>query len=147
MVAPAVIASVLVSILTVVTGPIATIIRRWCGRHWSEDVWARRYHLTVRLILILQLVVIAATCALLVAAAVNPTILNHAYDPELVALYTGAWLGVFGSLFEVWVAWYFWRKQIGGKWARIHHSLIAVSAVTLAWFFLNWNIAGTTLNY
>jgi CubicO group peptidase (beta-lactamase class C family) len=147
MVAPAVIASVLVSIMTVVTWPIAAIIRRWRGRHWSEDVWARRCHLAVRLILVLQLVVIVATCALFVASAVNFTILNHAYDPEVVALYAGAWLAVFGSLLAVWVAWHFWRKQIGGKWARIHHSLIAVSAVTLAWLFLNWNIAGTTLNY
>jgi hypothetical protein len=147
LVASAIIGSVLVSILTVVAWPIAAIIRRWRGRHWSEDVWARRCHLAVRLILTLQLAVIVVTCAMFTAATLNPTILSDALDPALVALYASAWLGVLGSFIAVWVAWHFWRKQIGGKWARIHHSLIAVSAVTLAWFFLNWNIAGTTLNY
>jgi CubicO group peptidase (beta-lactamase class C family) len=144
-IAPAVIASVLFSILTVVSWPIAAIIRRWRGRRWSEDV--SRWRLTSRLILILQLVVIVVTCAMFVAGTLNPTILNDSLDPALVALYACAWLGVLGSFVAVWIAWQFWRTPFGGQWARIHHTLIAVSTVILAWFFLNWHIAGTTLNY
>jgi hypothetical protein len=146
-VGPAVVASVLVSVLTVVSWPIAAIIRRWGGRLWSEDVSARRCHLTARLILILQLAVIAAVSTLFTVATLNPTILSNALDPTLVALYACAWLGSLGGLLAVWIAWQFWRNRMSGRWARIHHSLIAVSAVTLAWFFLTWHIAGTTLNY
>jgi len=146
-VGPAVIASVLVSFLTVVSWPIAAIIRRWGGRLWSEDVSARRCHLTARLILILQLAVIVAVCTLFTVATLNPTILSDALDPALVALYACAWLGSLGGLLALWIAWQFWWRRMSGRWARIHHSLIAVSALILAWFFLTWHIAGTTLNY
>src|SRR5262249_4976272 len=43
-VGPAVMAGVLVSFLTVVSWPIAAIIRSWRGRLWSEDASARRCH-------------------------------------------------------------------------------------------------------
>jgi hypothetical protein len=146
-VGPAVVASVLVSILTVVSWPIAAIIRRLRRRLWSEDVSARRCHLTARLILVVQLAVIVAVSTLFTLATLNPTILSDALDPVLVALYACAWLGSVGGLLAAWIAWQFWRRRMSGRWAKIHHSLIAVSAVTLAWFFLTWHIAGTTLNY
>ena len=90
---------------------------------------------------------IIAVAALFIAAIANPTILSDALDPALVVLYACAWLSVFGNVGTLWIAWQFWRKRIGGRWTRLHHTLIAASAVTLAWFFLNWHIAGTTLNY
>jgi hypothetical protein len=135
---------VLVGLLTLIAWPIAAIVRRWRGQRWSEDASVRRSHLAARLVLILQLFVLVAVVVLFVAGTANPTILSDALDPALVVLYACAWLGGFGTL---WIAWQFWRKRIGGRWTRIHHTLIAVSAVTLAWFFLNWHIAGTTLNY
>jgi CubicO group peptidase (beta-lactamase class C family) len=146
-VGPAVVASVLVSVLTTVSWPIAAIIRRWRRHLWSEDVSARRCHLTARLIMILQLVVIVAVCTLFTVAALNPTILSDRLDPVLVALYACAWLGILGGLIALCIAWQFWWRRMSGRWARIHHTLIAVSAVILAWFFLTWHIAGTTLNY
>src|SRR5262249_21300874 len=90
-VAPAVIASVLASILAVVSWPSAAIIRLWRGRRWSEDVSARRCHLTVRLILLLQFVVIVVTCGMFAPATVNPAILSDTLDPALVALYACGW--------------------------------------------------------
>jgi CubicO group peptidase (beta-lactamase class C family) len=146
-VGPAIIVSVLVNILTVVSWPFAAINRRWHGHRWSKDVSARRCHLTARLILLLQLAVIVIVCAIFVAATLNPTILNDALDPALIALYACAWLSVFGSFIALWIAWQFLRKRVGGRWARLHHYLMAASTITVAWFFLNWHIAGTTLNY
>jgi hypothetical protein len=147
LVAPAVITSVLVAALTLIAWPIAAIVRRWRGQRWSEDASVRRCHLAAGLVLILQLLVIVAVAALFVAGTVNPTILSDALDPALVVLYAGAWLSRLGAFATLWVAWQFWRKRIGGRWTRLHHTLIAVSAVMLAWFFLDWHIAGTTLNY
>jgi len=91
--------------------------------------------------------VIVAVCTVYIAATLNPTILSDGFDPALVTLYACAWLGIFGSLIVLWIAWQFGRKRMGAQWARIHHILIAASSVILAWFFLNWHIAGTTLNY
>ncbi|MBI3274398.1 MAG: hypothetical protein HYZ60_00205 [Methylocystis sp.] len=64
-----------------------------------------------------------------------------------MTLYALAWLGVLGAIPTVWIAVQFWRKGVGGRWTRAHHSLIAASAVMVAWFFVTFHIAGTTLNY
>lgn len=147
----AVIASAGIAVLTLVAWPIAAILRWRQGRRWSECAIARRCHLAVRLVLALQVVVIAATAVLFIAATANPTILSNALDPVLAVLYACAWLGVLGGFGSpwvlLWVAWRFWRKRIGGWWTVVHHTLIAASGVTLAWFFLVSHIAGTTLNY
>jgi CubicO group peptidase (beta-lactamase class C family) len=147
LVAPAVIASVLVGLLTLIAWPIGAIVRRRRGQRWSADASVRRCHLAARLVLILQLLALVAVVVLFVAGTANPTILSDALDPALVVLYGCAWLGGLGGFGTLWIAWQFWRKRIGGRWTRLHHTLIAVSAVTLAWFFLSWHIAGTTLNY
>jgi hypothetical protein len=144
LVAPAVIVSALVAVMSLIAWPVGAILRRWRGRRWSEEAWVRRYHLAARVVLILQLLVIAAAATLFVAGTANLTILSDTLDPALIVLYACAWLGGFGML---WVSWQFWWKRIGGLWTRIHHTLIAASALTLAWFFLTWHIAGTTLNY
>jgi len=68
-------------------------------------------------------------------------------DRATLRRYAGAWLGIAGGFATLWIAEQFWRRRIGGWWARIHHALIRASAMTLAWFFLNWHLAGTTLNY
>ena len=39
------------------------------------------------------------------------------------------------------------RNGTGSRWSRVHHSLIAASSLMIAWFFLTFHIAGTTLIY
>src|SRR5262245_7481006 len=146
-VAPAVIASVGIGVLTLIAWPIAAILRWRRGRRWSECAWAQRCHLAVRLVLMVQILVVVAASVLFVAGTANLTILSDALDPGLAVLYACAWLGVLGGFSVPWVAWQFWRKRIGGWWTRLHHALIAASAVTLASFFLVSHVAGTTLNY
>ena len=89
--------------------------------------------------------------AVIVATAVpffmSPTIYNEALDPLLLVFYALAWLGVFGAILTVWAATRFWRNGVGSRWSRVHHSLIAASSVMIAWFFLTFHIAGTTLTY
>lgn len=46
-----------------------------------------------------------------------------------------------------WIAWRFWRDRVGGIGARIHHTLLAVAMILMAWFMVTWRVAGTTLNY
>jgi hypothetical protein len=78
---------------------------------------------------------------------IDLSIFNDALDPLLLVLYALAWIGVFGTILTLWVAISFWRNGVGSRWSRIHHSLMAVSSVMIAWFFLAFHIAGTTLNY
>jgi hypothetical protein len=97
--------------------------------------------------LFIDVVVIIAAAVLLSMRFIDPRILDDALDPLLVVLYSLAWLGVFGAILTVWAATLFWRKGVGSRWSRIYHSLIAASSVMIAWFFVTFHIAGTTLNY
>ncbi|MBY6242866.1 hypothetical protein [Methylosinus sp. Sm6] len=41
----------------------------------------------------------------------------------------------------------FWRRRVGGRWTRLHQSGLAASGLVIAYVFLVFHIAGTTLNY
>ena len=99
------------------------------------------------MVLLVDAAVIVAAVVLFIRGSIDPTIFNDALDHALVVLYALAWLGVFGAMASLWVATLFWRNGVGSRWSRIHHSLIAASTVMLAWFFLTFRIAGTTLIY
>ena len=144
---PALAASILVVIGTLLAWPVAALVRYWRKRRWSEGSGDRRKHRAVRLVLLVDLVVIAATMLLFARASVDYTIFSESLDPLLLGLYFLAWLGVVGSVLIVWAAISFWRNGAGSPWSRIHHTLIAASSVMLAWFFITFRIAGTTLNY
>lgn len=145
-IAPALIVSMLVVVLTLLAWPVAAQWRRWRKRPWTGSSGVRHQYLAVRLVLLVDTIVIAATSALFVMSS-DYTIFNAALDPLLIGLYALAWLGVFGALLTLWAATSFWRNGVGGRWLRVHHSLIAGSCVMIAWFFVTFRIAGTTLNY
>jgi hypothetical protein len=144
---PAFIASTAVVLLTLLGWPVAALWRYWRNKRWSRDGGDLRKHLAVRLVLLVDAVAIVATAVLFIKGSMDLTMLNDALDPLLLALYALAWLGVFGAILAVWAATRFWRSGAGSRWSRIHHSLIAASSVMIAWFFLTFHIAGTTLSY
>jgi CubicO group peptidase (beta-lactamase class C family) len=144
---PALGASTAVVLLTLLAWPIAALWRRWRKRRWSEDRGDRRIYRAVRLVLLVDAAVIVAAVVLFVMRFVDLAIFNDALDPLLVMLYAFAWLGVFGAIVTLWAATLFWRNGVGSRWSRVHHSLIAASSVMIAWFFLTFHIAGTTLTY
>ncbi len=127
--------------------PFAALWRRWRKKRFSESRADRRLYRAVRLVLLLDIIVILAVTILFALAMANPTILNDALDPKLIALYIAAWIGAVGAIAVVWAAVRFWRNGVGSRWARIHHTLLAMSSVMMAWFFVVFRIAGTTLNY
>jgi len=143
-IAPAFLASIAVILLTLVAWPIAALWRRWRKKPWSTDRHDRRKFLAVRLILLADAAVVVAIAVFFTMPA---TVYNAALDPFMRVFYALAWLGVLGTIPIVWSAVVFWRNGIGGRWSRIHHSLIAASSAMMAWFFVVFRIAGTTLNY
>jgi len=144
---PALVASTAVVVLTLLAWPVAALWRRWRKRRWSEDRGDRRIYLAVRLVLLVDVAVIVAAAVLFMMSFVDLSIFNDPLDPLLLVLYALAWLGVFGTLLTLWAAILFWRNRVGSRWSRVHHSLIAASCVMIAWFFLTFHIAGTTLTY
>jgi hypothetical protein len=137
----------MVVVLTLLAWPVAALWRRWRKQRWSKGGGDRRIHIAVRLVLLVDAIVIFAAAALFVMSFVDLAIFNDPLDRLLLVLYALAWLGVFGAVLTLWAATLFWRNSTGSRWSRIHHSLLAVSSVTIAWFFVTFHIAGTTLNY
>ncbi len=146
-IAPAFVASTAVILLTLLASPVAALWRLWRKKRWSQDSGDRRKYLAVRLVLLMDAVVIVAAAVFFIMAGSDHRILNDTLDPLLLVLYALAWLGVFGAILTVWAATRFWRNGVGSRWSRIHHSLIAAGSIMVAWFFLTFHIAGTTLNY
>lgn len=143
---PALLASTAIVFLTLLAWPINALWRRWRKKPWSQDLGELRKYRTVKLVLLVDAAVIIAS-AVLWFASEDFTILNDALDPLLIALYAFAWLGVLGVIPTLWIASEFCRNGIGSQWMRIHLTLIAASSLMIAWFFITFHIAGTTLNY
>jgi CubicO group peptidase (beta-lactamase class C family) len=144
---PAFAASTAVVLLTLLAWPVAALWRRRRKRQWSEDRGDRRLHLAVRLVLLVDAAAIAVAAGLFAMSFVDLSIFNDPLDPLICVLYALAWLGVFGAILTLWAAIRFWRNGVGDRWSRVHHSLIAASSIMIAWFFLTFHIAGTTLTY
>lgn len=145
-IAPAMVASMAIVLLTLLAWAVAALWRRWRKKPRSRQRGVRRQYLPVRLVLLVDTIVIVAIAALFIMSS-DLTIFNDALDPLLLGFYALAWLGVFGAILTLWAAISFWRNGIGSGWSRVHHSLIAASSVMIAWFFVVFRIAGTTLNY
>lgn len=143
-IAPAFLVSTGIVLLSLVAWPIAALWRRWRRKPWSKDRDDRRQFLGVRLILLADAAVVVAIAVFFTMPA---TVYNEALDPLMLVFYALAWLGVLGAIPIVWITVLFWRNGVGGRWSRIHHSLIAASCAMVAWFFVVFRIAGTTLNY
>lgn len=143
---PAVSASIAIILATLLAWPIASWIRRRRNLDFGNAPRDRREYRWVRIVLGVD-VLVCLVVALLFAWLGDITRLNATLDPWLVALYIGAWLAVAGSAVPLWVALRFWRDRVGGGWSRIHHTLLAACCSIVAWFFVTWRIAGTTLNY
>ncbi len=144
---PALEASIAAVAATLLSWPFAALWRRWRKRQFGDDLADRRLYRAVRLVLLGDLIAILATAVLFAFATADLTLLGDRLDPAVLALYIAAWIGVVGAIAVVWASFRFWRNGVGSRWARIHHTLLAASSVMIAWFFVVFRIAGTTLNY
>ena len=144
---PAMQASIAAAAATLAGWPFAALWRRRRKQRFSEGLAERRLYRAVRFVLLVDLTAIVATAVLFTSATADPTMLGGKLDPVILALYMAAWIGVAGALAAVWASMRFWRNGVGSPWARIHHTLLAAGCVMIAWFFVVFRIAGTSLNY
>jgi len=148
LIAPSLNVALLTLIFTLVGWPIAAAWRRYKGRSFGALAADRRDHLLSRIALLAYAAAFGAWIAFAGPAAGNDiSVLSAVNDGKLMAAYIVSWLAVALSPLALWTAVRFWRDSVGGRWTRIHHSLLAFSALTLAYVFVAYGLAGTTLNY
>ncbi len=142
---PAVLASSSLMLATLLAYPAIALWRHWRklpSRHGARD---RRLQIAVQFFLLLDMIVIAG--AAFIFAKVDPGQLDDEFDPVLLAIYALAWLGVLGAGVAVFAAFDLWRRRVGGLWIWLHQCALAASALMIAYVFVMFHIAGTTLNY
>ncbi|MGO9483875.1 MAG: serine hydrolase domain-containing protein [Rhodomicrobium sp.] len=143
---PALAASVLILLLTLLAWPILATWRRWRKVQFSDDSAIRRMYTAIRIAALLDIVAVAAAVVIKLLSS-DLTIFSSTLDPVLVIVYALAWLGIPSAIAAAWIAAVFWQRNVGGRWTRVHQTLVAGSMVYLAWFFVTFHLAGTSLNY
>jgi CubicO group peptidase (beta-lactamase class C family) len=148
LVAPPLNVALLTLILTLLGWPMAAAWRRYKGRAFGATPPDRRDHLLARAVLLAYAAAVGAWIAFVGPAAGNDiSVFSAANDGKLIMAYAVSWLAVVLTPLALWTAVRFWRDGVGGRWTRIHHSLLAFSALALAYVFVAYGLAGTTLNY
>ena len=130
--------------LTLILWPFAAVVRRLRHSPVARNRADVISFVLVRAVLGVDVLVLGALLAWL---KIGPDHITDAANPLLITLYVFAWLGVFGALFSTWVATRFWRDTVGRLWLRIHHTGLAGASLVMAWFFVHWHVAGTTLRF
>lgn len=144
-IAPAFLASSAFVLSTLLAWPAGALWRRWRKKPQGADAGDGPRLLAVRLILLADAAAVAITAGLL--GVRDFTLFGEALDPLLLLLYALAWIGLLGAPFIVWTAARPGGHADAGPWARLHRIGLAASALMIAWVFVTFRVAGTTLNY
>src|SRR5262249_1910687 len=85
-IAPALIVSTAVVLLTLLAWPVAVLWRGRRKKRWGQDAGNPRQYLPVELGLLVDVAVVVASSVLFVMGSIDPRILDNALDPLLLAL-------------------------------------------------------------
>jgi hypothetical protein len=147
LIVPLVAASFLIALLTVMAWPAAAYLRRRRGAVFGRDPSDRKSFVFIRLVALLHVAVLGTMIGAGLWIGGDVSKLDGRLDPALAVLFALAWLGVLGAPAAAVMAFSLIQNRVGGRWSRIHHALLALAGLVLGWFFVAYNIAGTTLRY
>jgi CubicO group peptidase (beta-lactamase class C family) len=145
-VGPGLLASVVTLTASLLTQAARALLRPRSATPPIQSAKDRRIDLAARCVVVVDAVVIVMATALFVMSA-DLSIFNERLDPLILMEYGLAWLGAAGAPLVAWRALDVWRNPAANLLTRAHHAALAASAGFLAWFFVAFHVAGTTLNY
>jgi CubicO group peptidase (beta-lactamase class C family) len=144
-VVPAVAASLVFNLLSLLAWPLAFVVRAIRGRWPARAPGERRRRILLHALLGLDLLVVAAL--VVITLIVFRRGFGDQDNPRLILLYLLGWLAVAAAPVALAIAAGFWWRRQGSRWSRVQHSLQALAVTLLAYFFVVWHIAGTTLRF
>jgi CubicO group peptidase (beta-lactamase class C family) len=147
LIVPAVALSFLIALFTLLGWPVTAYRRRRRGTTFGAEAADRKAFILVRAVAALDVAVLGIILGFATWIGDDVSKLDGRLDPAYTTMYVLAWLAALGAPVTVVLVYRFWQERIGGRASRIHHALLATSAVVLAWFFVTYHIAGTTLRY
>ncbi len=139
--------SFVIAFVSLVGWPVEAYFRYRKNATANADLAANKAQRLIRTISGLQVFVLGTFLSLVAWMGEDVSKLDGRLDSAFGGIYAGAWLSVLGAMIAVAIAFQFLRKSVGSRWMRIQHTVLAATTVVLAWFFVTYNIAGTTLKY
>jgi hypothetical protein len=96
---------------------------------------------------LIQMVMVGGMATVFLRATDDPTILNDALDPYLIAIYGAGWLAAAFSLVLAWSMIKAWANSAGNVMPRLYFSLACLSSLALSTIAIRWHLIGTSLIY
>jgi hypothetical protein len=96
---------------------------------------------------LIQMVMVGGIATIFIRATDDPTILNDALDPYLIAINGAGWLATAFSLVLAWSMMKAWANSAGHVMPRLYFSLACLSSLALSGIAIRWHLIGTSLIY
>jgi CubicO group peptidase (beta-lactamase class C family) len=147
LIVPVVALSFLIALFTLLGWPVMAYRRRRRGATFGAEAIDRKAFILVRAVAALDVFVLGTLMVVGAWIGGDVSKLDGRLDPAFAAIYAGAWLGALGAPAAAIMAYNLIQNRVGSRWSRVHHALLGLAALVLGWFFVAYNIAGTTLRY
>ena len=144
---PAFALSILFLALSLLWWPIATVIRARRKAQFGTTALDQHDYRSLRLAALVPMTTIAALVAIALASGGDVTKLNAGLDPYIIVMYVFAWASIPAAFVVAFMAYRLWVRDAGSKLSRFNHMLMACAVAFLTWFFVAYNIVGTTLQF
>jgi CubicO group peptidase (beta-lactamase class C family) len=133
--------------VTVLSWPIAALIRRHYGKAFSLQGRAALLYRLVRVVALLNLIFLSGWLIFLLLGSKHLALLSDASDPMLRLLQLAGIAGLIGLIpVFVYLAW-IWRNRSRGVWSKLSNSAIACACLATAWFAFGYHLLRPNLNY
>jgi len=133
--------------VTLLFWPINAMLRRHYRERLSLSLEYRRARRLMRTVCALNILLLVALGACMLAVESNIGLLSSRFDGRLRVLQLLALLDVLGALVGIWYFVRSWREFNLWFWTRIWNSLLMLASIGYAAFLVNWHILSFSLNY
>lgn len=133
-------------VLTVVSWPIAWLVRRHYGFKLDLTPAQRRWRLAIKLVCAIDVIFVVAVFAT-VSSVDELTVLSGKLDPILLSLQVVGLIGAIGALVVILATLVMWRGQNLWKGTRWLNLIIVLACIGFTWFLIHWNLINFNMNY
>jgi CubicO group peptidase (beta-lactamase class C family) len=133
---PVAMVSLAVIVLGLILWPVGALVRRHYGRRLDLLPGERRVRLWTRLVLLLDVILIAGYATVVIKGLSDLDLLTPKLDPILHVLQALAALALIGTLVALVGMARAWGSRQRGIWSKLGETLIFLSTVGLAWVIL-----------
>ena len=144
---PVVVVSLVLMVLALVFWPIAALVRRHYRRPLELTSAERRMRLAVRLVLVLDIVFVAAMAVILSFVSSDISMLNDRLDKWIYLAQFCGLIGAVGTLVVLYDAIQSWLSTRRKIWSRLYSTVLALACLGFLWFVFAGNLLRFTSRY